>query len=163
MSKAFTKEDSTPDAVVVPARPPLPAGVPNYVTPRGLELLEAERRALDVARSALEQLRDESQRGPALVVWSRRRAELEQRLTRAEVVVPAARDVVRFGSRVTVADRTGRTQDYEIVGVDEADPAAGKVAFLSPIARALLGAEAGDNVTLRKPSGVERLEIVAVH
>jgi transcription elongation factor GreB len=47
--------------------------------------------------------------------------------------------------------------------VDEADPALGKVAFLSPIAKALLGAAVGDTVNVRKPGGAERLEIVAVN
>lgn len=162
MSKAFTKEDSAPDEVVVPPRPPLPAGVPNYVTARGLELLRAERRALEAARAAIEQMSDEGGRGHALSSWQLRMAELDQRLGGAELVQPAQHDVVRFGSRVTVSDARGRTHDYEIVGVDEAEPALGKVAFLSPIARALLGAEVGDSVTLRKPGGVEELEIVAV-
>jgi transcription elongation factor GreB len=163
MSKAFTKEDSAPDAVVVPPRPPLPPGVPNYVTPRGLELLRAERRALEVARAAIEQMDDDGRRASALSSWSQRMAELEQRLASAEVVETAQQDVVRFGARVTVADAKGREHDYEIVGVDEANPAAGKVAFLSPIAKALLGAEVGDSVTVRKPGGAEQLEIVAVH
>jgi transcription elongation factor GreB len=163
MSKAFTKEDSAPDTVVVPPRPPLPAGVPNYVTPRGLELLRAERRALELARNAIEQQTDESRRVGALASWSQRMAELEQRIGSAEVVEAVQQDVVRFGARVTVADAKGREQAYEIVGVDEADPALGKVAFLSPIAKALLGAEVGDSVTVRKPGGAEKLEIVAVN
>ncbi len=163
MSKAFTKEDSAPDAVVVPPRSPLPPGVPNYVTPRGLELLRAERRALEAARTAIEQAADESRRASALASWSQRMAELDQRIASAEVVAMGQRDVVRFGARVTVADAQGREHDYEIVGVDEADPALGKVAFLSPIAKALLGAEVGDSVTVRKPGGAERLEIVSVN
>jgi transcription elongation factor GreB len=163
MSKAFTKEDSAPDAVVVPPRSPLPPGVPNYVTPRGLELLRAERRALEAARAAIEQAPDESRRGAAFSSWSQRMAELDQRIASAEVVETTQKDVVRFGARVTVADAQGREHDYEIVGVDEADPALGKVAFLSPIAKALLGAAVGDTVNVRKPGGAERLELVAVN
>lgn len=162
MSKAFTKEDSAADAVLVPPRPPLPPGVPNYVTPRGLELLRSERRALEAARAAIDQIAEESRRAAALSSWSQRLAELEQRIASAEVVDSTQQDIVRFGARVTVADAQGREHDYEIVGVDEADPALGKVAFLSPIAKALLGAEAGDSVTVRKPGGAEELEIVAV-
>lgn len=164
MSKAFTKEDAVPDDVVVPPRPPLPQGVPNYVTPRGLSLLEAERRALDAARPEIDALGDEQRRAAALAAWSVRSAELDQRLASAELVNPALSDrsVVRFGSRVTVSDAAGRQRTYEIVGVDEADPAAGKVAFTSPMARSLLGAELGDTVTLRKPGGAEELEIVAL-
>jgi transcription elongation factor GreB len=56
VSKAFTKEDSAAEELVVPPRAPLPDGVPNYVTPRGLELLRAEREALEAARAQLRQL-----------------------------------------------------------------------------------------------------------
>jgi len=50
----------------------------------------------------------------------------------------------------------------QIVGVDEADPTAGLVAFIAPLARTLLGHRAGDSVTLRAPGGVEELEVMAV-
>ncbi|MEO8180368.1 MAG: transcription elongation factor GreAB, partial [Deltaproteobacteria bacterium] len=80
MSKAFTKEDAAPDDVVVAPRPPLPPGVPNYVTPRGLELLRAERRALEAGRAALRAAPD----GVAkLAAASARLTELEQRLASA--------------------------------------------------------------------------------
>lgn len=163
MSKAFTKEDGTLGEIVVAPRAPLPEGVPNYVTPHGLSLLRAERDALEAAREEIDQLSDD-RRATALASWSQRLAELEQRIASAELIDPAQREeeAVRFGSRVTVADPQGRERSYQIVGVDEADPDAGKVAFVSPLARSLLGAEVGDKVTLRKPSGVEQLEIVAV-
>ena len=168
MSKAFTKEDSTPDAVVVPARAPLPAGVPNYVTPRGLELLRAERRELELARAALEGSDDTGQ-APALTAWVARMSELEQRLSSAQLVAVSrntgsgdAGQVVRFGSKVTVMDHTGRSRQYEIVGVDEADPASGRIAFLSPLAKALLGAPVGEAVVLETPGKTQELEVVAV-
>lgn len=50
MSKAFTSEETPDDPIVVPARAPLPPGVPNYVTPRGLALLRAERATLEHER-----------------------------------------------------------------------------------------------------------------
>jgi transcription elongation factor GreB len=163
MSKAFTKEDAAPDVVVVPARAPLPAGVPNYVTARGLELLRAERRELELARAALERL-DGTGQAPALTAWAARVFELEQRLSSAQLVVPAgdAGQVVRFGSKVTVMDHTGRSHDYEIVGVDEAEPASGRIAFLSPLAKALLGASVGEVVVLETPGKTRELEVVAV-
>lgn len=160
MSKAFTNEEST-EPVLVPPRPPLPPGVPNYVTARGLELLRAERRQLDAARAALEAGPDEG-RATELGAWAARVAELEQRLASAELVEPTSRaeGVVRFGSTVTVRDEAGRVRTYQIVGVDEAEPAQGKIAFLSPIARALLGAAVGDVVALETPGGGQELEIV---
>lgn len=162
MSKAFTSEEATLE-VFVPPRAPLPPGVANYVTPLGLERLQAERRELESARSALEAGPDEG-RGAALAAWSQRLGELEQRLASAVLVEPAGArpGVARFGSKVTVADQAGQEKTYEIVGVDEADPANGKVAFLAPLAQALLGHEVGDSVQVQTPGKRQALEIIAV-
>jgi transcription elongation factor GreB len=161
MSKAFTSEEATLE-VVVPPRAPLPAGVPNYVTPRGLELLRAERRALEAERAEIERGPEEG-RGAALAAWSVRLAELDRRLASAQRVepVPGAASV-RFGSRVTVADESGEEKTIEIVGVDEADPERGKIAFLAPLAKALLGHEAGDSVSVATPGKQRTLEIVTI-
>src|SRR5690606_42015953 len=56
MSKAFVREDAVEEPRIVPARAPLPPGVPNYVTARGLELLQAERAELQAERARLEQV-----------------------------------------------------------------------------------------------------------
>ena len=162
MSKAFTSEETTLD-VLVPPRAPLPPGVPNYVTPRGLELLKAERTQLEAKRAEIEQ-GPEDGRGAALTAWATRLAELDQRLASAELVDPTSveQGVVRFGSRVTVADESGQEKTFEIVGVDESDPAAGKVAFLAPIAKALLGRELGDTVSVQTPGKRQELEITAL-
>jgi transcription elongation factor GreB len=161
VSKAFTKEDSALDEIVVAPRPPLPPGVPNYVTARGLELLRVERRALEAARAAL---RAAPEGGAKLAAVCARLTELEQRLASAECVQSAVGGgaVVRFGSHVTLLAASGSEQRYQIVGVDEADPGSGKVAFLSPLARALLGASVGDSVRLKKPGGVEELELLSI-
>jgi transcription elongation factor GreB len=161
MSKAFTSEEATLELVVAP-RPPLPAGVPNYVTPRGLELLRAERRSLEAERAEIERGSEEG-RGAALAAWSVRLAELDRRLASAQRVerTPGA-SAVRFGSRVTVADEHGDEKTIEIVGVDEADPEHGKIAFLAPLAQALLGREAGDSVNVATPGKQRTLEIVTI-
>lgn len=162
MSKAFTSEE-TSLPVVVPPRAALPPGVPNYVTPRGLERLRAERRELVALRAELERGPEEG-RASALGAWTARLAELEQRLASAELVVPGAAQgaAVRFGSSVTVADADGREQTFEIVGVDEADPSRGTIAFVSPLARALLGKQVGDTVRVQMPGKPRELEIVAL-
>jgi transcription elongation factor GreB len=162
MSKAFTSEETTLD-VVVPSRAPLPPGVANYVTPHGLELLRAERRRLEAERPELERAPEEG-RGAALTAWSTRLGELEQRLSSAELVEHASmqQGVVRFGSRVTVADEDGHEKTFEIVGVDEADAAHGKIAFLAPLAQALLGKEVGDSVSLEAPGRRQQLEVTAL-
>ncbi len=69
---------------------------------------------------------------------------------------------MRFGARVTVADEAGGARAFIIVGEDEADAAAGKVSWLSPLARALTGGHVGDAVTWRRPAGDLELEITAI-
>jgi transcription elongation factor GreB len=75
---------------------------------------------------------------------------------------PMDRNEVRFGARVKIRGEHGRVREVSIVGVDEADPAAGLVAFVAPLARALLGHRVGDVVTVRAPGGEEGLEILSV-
>jgi len=156
MSKAFTSEETDVTEVVAP-RAPLPEGTPNYVTPRGLALLREERADLASKRARAEATGDVA----AMNVLGTRLAELDERLASAQVVEVASKDVVRFGARVTVSGEGGE-ETYRIVGVDEADPAKGDVAFTSPIARALLGHEIGDEVVVKTPRGNETLEIVAI-
>lgn len=142
VSKAFTNEDAPGEAIVIRHRPPLPEGTPNYITPRGLQ-----------------RLRDEL----ATAAPGAPRSELE-RLIGAAVVAPppADRDEIRFGASVTLRDEDAGVRHVQIVGVDEAEPAAGRIAFVAPLARALLGRRIGDSVTVRAPKGDEELEIVAI-
>ncbi|NLO79793.1 MAG: transcription elongation factor GreAB [Xanthomonadaceae bacterium] len=165
MSKAFVKEDDAQDVpLVVPARPPLPPGTPNYVTPRGLRLLQEERERLARQRDALDELADEGERRRRHAVLAQQLAELDARLASAVVVDPAGQDpeVVRFGATVTVSTEAGEERRYRIVGVDEANAAEGRVSFLAPVARALLGRSLDDEVRLETANGVEVLEIIAI-
>jgi transcription elongation factor GreB len=142
VSKAFTKDDRPDEPVVVRHRPPLPDGVPNYITRRGLEALRTEVAAAEPGA---------------------RRSELERRIaTAVQAPPPTDRDEIRFGAHVTTRGQDGQLRQVQIVGVDEAEPAVGLVAFLAPLARALLGRRVGDLVTVRAPGGTEDLEIRAV-
>jgi transcription elongation factor GreB len=142
MSKAFTKEDAGDEPLVIRHRPPLPEGTPNYVTPRGLQTLRAELAAAEPGA---------------------RRGELERRIGSAIVAAPPAdRHEIRFGARVTTRNEHDAVRQLQIVGIDEADPPAGLIAFVAPLARALLGRRVGDSVTVRTPGGAEELEIVAI-
>jgi transcription elongation factor GreB len=145
MSKAFTHEEVAEEPAIVAPRALLPAGTPNYVTARGLALLREELAALRPDAHA------------------ERRAQLEERIASAVLVEPAARpgDAVRFGATVTVGGGDGPRR-YRIVGVDEADPASGLVAFTAPLARALLGRRVGEIVRLRAPRGDQELEITCI-
>jgi len=90
---------------------------------------------------------------------------LTKRIESAVVVDPASReptDQVFFGATVTVLDETGTEATYSIVGIDEADPARGRISWVSPLARALLKAREGDCVRCQVPGGSRELEIVRV-
>ncbi|OZA12311.1 MAG: transcription elongation factor GreB, partial [Hydrogenophilales bacterium 17-62-8] len=90
---------------------------------------------------------------------------LSKRLEHAVVVDPATRedtDQVFFGATVTVADQDGSESTYAIVGTDETDPGRGHIAWISPMARALLKAREGDTVSVQTPDGRREVEIVAV-
>jgi transcription elongation factor GreA len=91
--------------------------------------------------------------------------ELEDKLARAHVIDPASIDSERivFGATVELIDlESGNEVVYQIVGVDESDIDKGMVSITSPIARALIGKEAGDTATVQAPGGVREYEIQAV-
>ena len=161
MSRAFVNEDAGNDRPDLPELP-VPPG-PNIVTPRGLAALHdriAQRQA-DLA--ALKARPDRLDKLPEAAA-ERDLRWLEARLKAAVVIDPAAHDLteVAFGLRITVADEAGVETTYEITGEDEADASLGRIAPHSPLARALLGAEPGDTVTVRRPSGPTRLDILSI-
>lgn len=162
VSKAFTSEETQDDPIVIPSRPPIPAGVTNYVTRRGLQLLHEERERLLGERGALKSDGPDERR--AGTILAARIAELDGRIACAVILdaLPEASTQVRFGATVTVRSESGGDKSYQIVGVDEANPARGRVAHFSPIARALLGRNVGDVVVLKTSRGDEELEILAV-
>lgn len=157
MSVAFTREeDLEATAADLPDRPVSPH--PNLVTPAGLAQIEAELTAARAAwtaaqaRGSIEADRTAMARATRdLRYWSARRAS-------AQPVETGPDGRVRFGGSVTIAREDGRTQIWRIVGEDEADPAAGSVSHVSPLARALLGRSVGDEATVAG----QVVEIVAV-
>lgn len=158
MSVAFTKEtDAEAVAANLPDRP-IPAH-PNLVTARGLAQIEAAlaaARAAYAAAQAGDQISSDrtamARATRELRYWSARRASAQL------IEIPAPDGRIAFGSSVTVERADGRIQTYAIVGDDEADPAAGSVSYVSPLARAVIGKQIGDVVTL---AGQE-VEIVAI-
>ena len=157
------KEESAELPPVAPPRAALPSGVPNYVTERGLELLRSELDALTLERTRAESTLDRPEPAQSAAIFAQRRAQLEERIASAIVVVPRApADEVRFGTSVVVLGEDGVERTFRLVGVDEADPAQGRIAFVSPVARALLGRRAGDVATVRTPRGEETLEVISV-
>ncbi|GLH71265.1 transcription elongation factor [Geothrix rubra] len=162
MNRAFIKDpDDAGRPEDVPERPQSPH--PNYVTPTGHRQLQALVAGLAAQRDRLvEQGKLANPQELALVQRDLR--HYETRLARAIPVDPRGRpgDRVHFGAVVEVCDETGQAGTYQIVGEDEADPAHGKISWVSPLAEALLNAEPGEEVVWRRPAGTTRLEILAI-
>jgi transcription elongation factor GreB len=175
MSKAFVKEA---DGDAAPAAPEPAAPPKNYITPAGFARLDAERRRLvererpEVVRAVAAAAANGDRSENADYIYGKKRLReidrrvrfLIKRLESARVVDNAGRDTdqVFFGATVRVASRARGERRVTIVGADEVDAARGRVSWISPIARALLKARAGDVVTLRSPAGAEELEVVDV-
>ncbi len=177
MSKAFTKE--TDDEEDLEPVPQLPVGLKNYITPAGyqrlrdeLDLLwKGERPTLVQTITWAASNGDRSENGDyiygkkRLREIDRRIRFLSKRLDNAEVVDPALRgdcEQVFFGATVTICGQDGVKRTYSIVGVDEADAGRNLISWVSPLARALLKARAGDVVLMQVPGGAEELEVIEV-
>ena len=153
------------------------AKLENMTTPLGRAKLEAELQELwkverprvteEVAVAAAHGDRSEN----AEYKYGKRRLReidrrlrwLQKRLAELVVVRVAPRDGrVHFGMFVTVEDGEGEEHRWQLVGSDEWDVNEGKISVLSPIGKALLGKEVGDDVEVRRPKGDLELTILAV-
>lgn len=191
MNKAFVKEDDggldgwdETDEVHDDAEEALDAQMGrNLITPTGLEALRVELKHLrSVERPKVVEVvswaagnGDRSENGDyiygkkRLREIDRRMRYLSKRIDTAEPVDPARQthlDKVFFGATVTYAELHENGSETEhtirIVGVDEADTEAGDVSWISPIAKALMKAEAGDAVTVRTPQGPKEIEVIEI-
>ncbi|WP_063692506.1 transcription elongation factor GreA [Bradyrhizobium stylosanthis] len=159
MSVAFTKEDSaeTASETLLPDRPISPH--PNLVTEAGLQALQTQLQQAREAYEAAQAIDDVNEKRRQSAVPLRDVRYLTERLRTAQVVAkPESSDTVAFGSTVTFSRADGRVQTYRIVGEDEADPKAGSISFVAPVARSLMGKAAGDVVG----SGAQEIEIVSI-
>ena len=182
VNKAFVKESDGADdgdEELAPAQR-LPAGSKNYMTRRGYDALRVE----------LDQLvRFERPKLVETVAWAagngdrsengdyiygkkrlreidRRIRFLIKRIESAEVVDPERQqglEQVFFGATVSFCDlETEDEQTWQIVGVDEADAAQGRISWISPLARAVLKARVGEVVRFQSPAGMREIEITDV-
>ena len=152
MNRAFVKE-SDQDTEILPDRPISPH--PNLVTARGLAQLEARVRELEAARSAARAASDTAE----LARVGRDLRYFQSRLESARLVTPPAPNGrVRFGARVQLQVADGSERSFQLVGEDEADPKAGLISYLSPLATAMMGKGIDDEL----PFGEHTATIVAV-
>jgi transcription elongation factor GreB len=152
---------------------------PRFITPEGFARIRAEYEQLfGTERPKLVETiswaagnGDRSENGD--YIYGRKRLrEIDRRLSylskvmkNAKVVDPAGqqdRNVVRFGARVELADEEDARRVVTLVGDDEADAGAGRIAWGSPIARALVGAKQGDERVVNLPAGEKWYEVVAI-
>lgn len=164
MSRAFVKEPEGPQpGDEIPERPQ--SQLPNHVTPRGLKLLHAQLEALKDERRHLTEIAETDMvAADRLRVAERDIRYVESRIERALPVDLSAqpRDEVAFGAIVEVDNDQGQPHKFEIVGEDEADVAAGRISWASPLAQSLIGANVGDTVLWRRPAGDLELEVIRI-
>lgn len=179
MNKAFVKEsDGEDDEALQPALR-IPAGARNYITPAGHARLKDELEHL-VKRERPHVVEivawaasngDRSENGD--YIYGKRRLReidrrirfLSKRLDIAEVVDPLRQgdnDQVFFGATVTIGEADGSEHTYRIVGIDEADASAGRISWISPLARALIKSREGDSIRFQSPVGVREIDILEV-
>lgn len=155
MSRAFVREQDAEPDTELPDAPPSPH--PNYITEPGLEALRARlaARLAEIAQTAEEDDTAGAQR------------EIRRLQARISAAIPVAlqdppRDRVAFGATVTVTLEDGRHERYRIVGEDEVDIERAWLSWISPLGRALQGAQVGDTVLWKRPAGDLEVEIVAI-
>lgn len=161
MNRAFVKE---PDPDQPPQLPERPISVhTNYVTPHGLALLKRAREDATARLIELKTQPDTLHRKTDIAAIERDLRWLDARNASAQVVEPRKQtDRVGFGTKVEVATNDA-THVYRIVGEDEADAEQGLVSYVSPLAKALLGAHVGDEVVWKRPAGDLVVEVLSIN
>ena len=154
MSRAFVRED---DLYQTDALPELRVSEhPNWVTPRGLEQIDAKIAELNRILAG----------DPDEASAARAARDLRYWTVRKETAEVHAHDpqetAVSFASRVKFSRDGHPPETLEIVGEDEADPKHGRLSWVAPLARAMLSRRPGDVVTLKTPDGEHEIEILAV-
>jgi len=161
MSRAFVNEDHAAAQASQPVERQVSAQ-PNYVTVSGLAQLQTQVATLQAQHSE-QSARGDSADKQRLADIERDLRYFNQRLHSAQVVPPASStDKVQIGSWVTFADEDDHQQRMQLVGEDQADAAMGLINWGSPLGKALLGAQVGDEVTWKRPAGDQVIEVVQI-
>jgi len=179
MNKAFVRENNGEDDEDLQPALRIPPGSRNYITPAGharlkdeLEhLVKRERPQVVEIVSWAASNGDRSENGD--YIYGKRRLReidrrirfLSKRLDIAEIVDPLRQgdnDQVFFGATVTISEADSSEHSYQIVGIDEADASAGRISWISPLARALIKSREGDSIRFQSPVGVREIDILEV-
>jgi len=152
MSRGFVKEDDQEEVPIVPQRAYLPEGVTNFVTRTGMDQLLAEKQMLIHEKDNLSST-NENEKRISLNLINAKLQLLNNRIAEAKIVdlKEQPQNEIRFGALVTLkTEANSNIQIFQIVGVDEADIAKGKISFLSPLAKALINKKVDDRITLKR-------------
>ncbi|WP_271423786.1 GreA/GreB family elongation factor [Aequorivita sinensis] len=164
MSRGFVKEDDQEEIPIVPPRADLPEGVTNYVTQIGMDELLEEKQSLIDEKENLEVTNESDRR----IAVNHINAKLQLLLNRINTAIiididQQPKDEVRFGARLTLSiGNNPKLQHYQIVGVDEANIAKGKISFISPLAKALISKKVGEKAVLKIGNEERFFEIVDI-
>lgn len=164
MSRGFVKEDDQEETPMVPPRADLPDGLTNYVTPNGMKELLAEKETLLKERELSEGANEKERRIASNLIHAKIQL-LNDRISSAQIVnlSDQPKDEVRFGALISLKIGTSKQiQQYQIVGVDEADISKKKMAFNSPIAKLLMGKKVGDKAVLKLAKEKRVFQIIAI-
>ncbi len=164
MSRGFVKEDDQEEIPLVPPRADLPEGVTNYVTQTGMNELLTEQKLLIDEKDNLDST-NENERRIALNHINAKLQLLNNRISTAKIIdlKEQPQNEIRFGAWVTLKiGDVKKTQKYQIVGVDEADIAKGKISFISPIAKILIHKKVGDKAILKLAKEDRVFEIMGI-
>ncbi|WP_019038118.1 GreA/GreB family elongation factor [Psychroflexus tropicus] len=162
MSRGFVKEGDQEEPIVVPPRASLPEGRSNYVTPYGKKMLLQEKENLEAQKDRLS-LVDDTERRRELSLLNGKLKLLMERITSAQIIDPKTQNTqeVRFGAKVKFK-MNGIQQTFQIVGVDEANIKEKKIAFTSPIAKAIISKKTGECFEFKLGEEVRSIEILHI-
>lgn len=164
MSRGFVKEGDQEEISILTPRAHLPDGVTNYVTQVGMDELLEEKQILINEIENLDTTNENEKRIASNYLNAKLKL-LNERIVTAKIIDPDKQspNEVWFGATVTLKiDNETKLQKYQIVGVDEADVSKGKISFVSPLAKILIGKEVGEKATLKLANGNRTFEIMEI-
>ncbi|MEQ1918786.1 MAG: GreA/GreB family elongation factor [Elusimicrobiota bacterium] len=162
MSRAFVKEDAQGPDEDPPERPVSPQ--PNYVTPRGLKILQDEEESLLAGLQGLEGAQEDADKKKHKRTLERDLRYIQARLESVIPVDPAAqpKEQIRFGASVVIQREDGVKKSVRIVGEDEAEEGGESLSWAAPFAQTLFGLKAGQSLYWETEAGAEKWSVVSI-